>query len=66
MLHQVIYKSNPIQIPTKYTTITKPVNSNENNKHTYHLNCNNFNPDKASPPNSWTSRLRIRLEKYSS
>jgi len=59
-------KSNPIQIPKKNLYKTENINENinENNKQTYHLKCSNFNPDKASPPNSWKSRLNVRLERY--
>tara|TARA_B100000683_G_scaffold272586_1_gene316140 strand:+ start:3340 stop:3618 length:279 start_codon:yes stop_codon:yes gene_type:complete len=41
-------------------------NENNNNIQMYFLKCSHFNPDKASPPNSWKSRLKHRLEKYGS
>ena len=31
----------------------------------YDLKTNCFDPDKNSPPNSWTSRLLERIENYS-
>ena len=31
----------------------------------YDLKINCFDPDKASPPNSWTSRLLERIENFS-
>ena len=42
----------------------KHENKHENNIQTHYLKCSHFNPDKASPPNSWKSRLDLRLEKY--
>jgi hypothetical protein len=47
-------KSVPIKIPTKGKMIM-------NNQLIYALKSNPFNPDKSSPPNSWSKRLMLRL-----
>jgi hypothetical protein len=64
-----VYKSNPINIPAlsnyHVNNITIMEDDNTvNNTESYYLKCSHFNPDKASPPNDWNSRLKYRLEKY--
>lgn len=54
---QSISISIPIAIPT-----TPDNNSNYIDE--YSLNCNNFNPNKMSPPDIWKNRLKQRLENY--
>lgn len=47
-------RSAPIIIPKK----------NNTKKQKYDLIRSNMMPDNSSPPNSWQSRLKIRLDKY--
>jgi len=51
-------KTRAIQIPKK-----KVVSEIYNEQYDLKTNC--FDPDKNSPPNSWTSRLLERIENYS-
>ena len=51
-------KSRAIPIPKK-----KVVSEIYNEQYDLKTNC--FDPDKNSPPNSWTSRLLERIENYS-
>jgi hypothetical protein len=60
-------KRNVITTSTKTREIPIPkknVNSEIYNEQ-YDLKKNCFDPDKSSPPNSWTSRLLERIENYS-
>ena len=60
-------KRNVITTSTKTREIPIPkknVNSEIYNEQ-YDLKTNCFDPDKNSPPNSWTSRLLERIENYS-
>ena len=60
-------KKNVITTSTKTREIPIPkknVNSEIYNEQ-YDLKTNCFDPDKNSPPNSWTSRLLERIENYS-
>ena len=51
-------KTREIPIPKK-----KVVSEIYNEQYDLKTNC--FDPDKNSPPNSWTSRLLERIENYS-
>ena len=55
--------SKPIIIPTKKTTTntntTTTTNTNTTTQYSLKQNC--FNPNKASPPNSWNYRLMHRI-----
>ena len=51
-------KTRTIPIPKK-----KVVSEIYNEQYDLKTNC--FDPDKNSPPNSWTSRLLERIENYS-
>jgi hypothetical protein len=51
-------KTRAIPIPKK-----KVVSEIYNEQYDLKTNC--FDPDKNSPPNSWTSRLLERIENYS-
>ena len=51
-------KTSAIPIPKK-----KVVSEIYNEQYDLKTNC--FDPDKNSPPNSWTSRLLERIENYS-
>lgn len=51
-------RSAPIIIPKKNNT------KNNTKKLKYDLIRSNMMPDNSSPPNSWKSRLKIRLDKY--
>ena len=61
--------SKPIIIPTKKTTTNTNTNTNTytntytntNTTTQYSLKQNCFNPNKASPPNSWNYRLMHRI-----
>ena len=53
----------------KSISISIPI-SNKDNNYTnivdeYSLNCNNFNPNKMSPPDVWKNRLQYRVDNYS-
>lgn len=66
---QCIYNCNPINIPARSNYHVNNITTMEdaitvNNTVSYYLKCSHFNPDKASPPNGWKSRLKYRLEKY--
>lgn len=50
----------PIAIPIKKNQIVSEIY-----KEQYGLKTNCFDPNKSSPPNSWTSRLLERIEIYS-
>ncbi|MEX0595988.1 MAG: hypothetical protein WD512_05750 [Candidatus Paceibacterota bacterium] len=51
--------SRAIPIPIKKTIVS------ETYREEYGLKKNCFDPNKSSPPNSWTSRLLERIEIYS-
>ena len=51
-------RSAPIIIPKKNNT------KNTTKKQKYDLIRSNMMPDNSSPPNSWQSRLKTRLDKY--
>ena len=38
-----------------------PINIEKKKVYQYGLTENNFDPDKSSPPNSWTKRLKKRI-----
>lgn len=62
------YKSTPIMIPKiLYTNKNNNTNAGKNMNaeiQKYDLNYSNIMPDNASPPNSWKSRLDIRMNTY--
>tara|TARA_B100001540_G_C15740548_1_gene612050 strand:+ start:277 stop:477 length:201 start_codon:yes stop_codon:yes gene_type:complete len=43
---------------------TKPMAIPKKEESEFDITINNFNPNKNSPPNSWTNRLMNRLEPY--
>ena len=55
----LLLKSSPIMIPQK-----NHFKKNHLKKNKYELIRSNMMPDNCSPPNSWKSRLKIRLDKY--
>ena len=59
-------KENPI---TKKITISIPISipkttSYDNQIEEYALKCNNFNPSKMSPPDTWKCRLEQRMKLF--
>ena len=58
-----------INFTQKSISISIPINNKNNNctniVDEYSLNCNNFNPNKMSPPDVWKNRLQYRVDNYS-
>lgn len=53
--------SQPISIPTSITTSKTSSSIINTTQNQYSLKQNCFNPNKASPPNSWNYRLMQRI-----
>ena len=62
--HGPITISIPIQIPTQIRKTEQMVETELDLTDQYSLNLNNFNPSKMSPPDSWRSRLELRLKNH--
>lgn len=61
------YNEMPAQRFIVKKTQPVPIPGSEQKKLTeYSLKQNFFDPNKSSPPNSWNSRLLMRLENYQS
>ena len=60
-------KSSPIIIPKKNMrsdSCSIYDKNNVNDKHEYYLNTSQFDPNNASPPNSWNARLTQRINSH--
>ena len=54
-----------IKLPRKPTSMkSKPIPIPSKSESEFDILNSNFNPNKNSPPNSWTTRLKTRLEPY--